>query len=153
MEHLTGKNSLNPALRNGGVCAGSSPADIISLSHFEYRATSQSPVNFQLLLFLDPHIQKVPFKSPFTKRGVNCSVCLCVCVSFAIDWRPAQRLLIYLKTAALVCHLEVEDGYPNSGRARLLSVHRSGKPVDTSGLKVTDPTYQTSALVQAEISQ
>ncbi|KAM7371416.1 hypothetical protein PAMP_008663 [Pampus punctatissimus] len=55
--------------------------------------------------------------------------------SFAIDWRPAQRLLVYLKTAALVCHLRVEEGYPDTGRARLLSVHRCGQPVDTSGLK------------------
>lgn len=55
--------------------------------------------------------------------------------SFAIDWRPAQRLLIYLKTASLVCHLEVEEGYPSGGRARLLSVRRDGQHVDTSGLK------------------
>uniref|UniRef100_UPI0037E9640D uncharacterized protein n=1 Tax=Semicossyphus pulcher TaxID=241346 RepID=UPI0037E9640D len=55
--------------------------------------------------------------------------------SFAIDWRPAQRLLVYLKSALLVCHLEVEEGYPSSGRARLLSVRRDGQPVDTSGLK------------------
>ncbi|KAG8006606.1 hypothetical protein GBF38_021149, partial [Nibea albiflora] len=56
--------------------------------------------------------------------------------SFAIDWRPAQRLLVYLKTAVLVCHLEVEDGYPSAGRARLLSVRRDGQPLDTRGLKV-----------------
>ncbi|CAJ1075481.1 uncharacterized protein si:dkey-225f5.4 [Xyrichtys novacula] len=55
--------------------------------------------------------------------------------SFAIDWRPAQRLLVYLKTALLVCHLEVEEGYPSSGRAHLLSVRRDGQPVDISGLK------------------
>ncbi|XP_034568188.1 uncharacterized protein si:dkey-225f5.4 [Notolabrus celidotus] len=55
--------------------------------------------------------------------------------SFAIDWRPAQRLLVYLKSALLVCHIEVEEGYPSSGRARLLSVRRDGQPVDTSGLK------------------
>ncbi|XP_023117525.2 uncharacterized protein si:dkey-225f5.4 isoform X2 [Amphiprion ocellaris] len=55
--------------------------------------------------------------------------------SFAIDWRPAQRLLIYLKTASLVCHLEVEEGYPTSGKARLLSVRQDGQPLDTSGLK------------------
>ncbi|XP_041673293.1 uncharacterized protein si:dkey-225f5.4 isoform X2 [Cheilinus undulatus] len=55
--------------------------------------------------------------------------------SFAIDWRPTQRLLIYLKSALLVCHLEVEEGYPSSGRARLLSVRRDGQPVDTSELK------------------
>ncbi|XP_033501103.1 uncharacterized protein LOC117268612 [Epinephelus lanceolatus] len=55
--------------------------------------------------------------------------------SFAIDWRPAQRVLVYLKSASLVCHLEVEEGYPSSGRARLLSVRRDGQPVDTPGLK------------------
>ncbi|KAF0033133.1 hypothetical protein F2P81_015423 [Scophthalmus maximus] len=56
--------------------------------------------------------------------------------SFAIDWRPAQRLLVYLKSALLVCHLEVEDGYPGNGGARLLSVRRDGQTVDTSGLKI-----------------
>ncbi|XP_042372881.1 uncharacterized protein si:dkey-225f5.4, partial [Plectropomus leopardus] len=55
--------------------------------------------------------------------------------SFAIDWRPAQRVLVYLKTASLVCHLEVEEGYPGSGRARLLSIRRDGHLVDTPGLK------------------
>ncbi|KAK9534445.1 hypothetical protein VZT92_006892 [Zoarces viviparus] len=55
--------------------------------------------------------------------------------SFAIDWRPAQRVLVYLKSALLVVHLEVEDGYPTAGRARLLSVRIDGQPVDTSGLK------------------
>ncbi|GLD73149.1 uncharacterized protein AKAME5_002447400 [Lates japonicus] len=54
---------------------------------------------------------------------------------FAIDSLPAQRLLVYLKSAVLVCHLEVEEGYPSGGRARLLSVHRDGQPLDTSGLK------------------
>ncbi|KAF7227397.1 uncharacterized protein si:dkey-225f5.4 [Nothobranchius furzeri] len=55
--------------------------------------------------------------------------------SFAIDWRPSQRLLVYLKTSSLVCHLKVEEGYPHSGRAQLLSVRRDGQPVDTSELK------------------
>ncbi|KAM4535273.1 uncharacterized protein V3H82_025076 [Fundulus diaphanus] len=55
--------------------------------------------------------------------------------SFAIDWCPAQRLLVYLKSASLVCHLEVEEGYPSGGRALLRSVQRDGRPVDTSGLK------------------
>ncbi|KAF7641924.1 hypothetical protein LDENG_00268280, partial [Lucifuga dentata] len=55
--------------------------------------------------------------------------------SFAIDWRAAQRLLVYLKSAALVCHLQVEDGYPTSGRARLLSIRRDGQPVDTTPLQ------------------
>ncbi|XP_024117978.1 uncharacterized protein si:dkey-225f5.4 [Oryzias melastigma] len=55
--------------------------------------------------------------------------------SFAIDWRPAQRLLLYLKTASLVCHLHVEEGYPGGGRARLLSVQRDGQPVDANSLQ------------------
>ncbi|KAM9843812.1 uncharacterized protein ACBR49_012943 [Aulostomus maculatus] len=55
--------------------------------------------------------------------------------SFAIDWHPAQRVLVYLKSASLVCHLAVEEGYPSSGRARLLSVHRDGQPVDTCSLQ------------------
>ncbi|KAK5607830.1 hypothetical protein CRENBAI_010462 [Crenichthys baileyi] len=54
---------------------------------------------------------------------------------FAIDWCPAQRLLVYLKSASLVCHLEVEEGYPSGGRARLCSVRRDGQPIDMSGLK------------------
>lgn len=73
---------------------------------------------------------------------------LCVCpppdlhtyfLSFAIDWRPAQRLLVYLKSTALVCHLEVEEGYPNAGQVQLLSVHSDERPVDTSALKVPEP--------------
>lgn len=54
---------------------------------------------------------------------------------FAIDWRPAQRLLVYLKSASLVCHLLVEEGYPSSGGVQLLSVTQNGQAVDTSGLK------------------
>uniref|UniRef100_UPI003AAE5242 uncharacterized protein n=1 Tax=Centroberyx gerrardi TaxID=166262 RepID=UPI003AAE5242 len=55
--------------------------------------------------------------------------------SFAIDWRPAQRLLVYLKSASAVCFLEVEEGYPTSGRAKLLSVHRDAQPLDTAALQ------------------
>ncbi|MEQ2165614.1 hypothetical protein GOODEAATRI_018890, partial [Goodea atripinnis] len=58
---------------------------------------------------------------------------------FAIDWCPAQRLLIYLKSASLVCHLEVEEGYPSGGRTRLCSVRRDGQPIDMSGLKQQEP--------------
>ncbi|CAL8306602.1 unnamed protein product [Merluccius merluccius] len=54
---------------------------------------------------------------------------------FAIDWRPAQRLLVYLKTASVVCSLEVEEGYPSTGRALLGSVRRDTQPVDTSKLQ------------------
>ncbi|XP_059203335.1 uncharacterized protein si:dkey-225f5.4 [Centropristis striata] len=55
--------------------------------------------------------------------------------SFAIDWRPAQRVLVYLKSAVLVVQLAVEDGYPSRGRARLLSVLRDGRAEDTSGIQ------------------
>ncbi|TDH03567.1 hypothetical protein EPR50_G00164890 [Perca flavescens] len=55
--------------------------------------------------------------------------------SFAIDWRPSQRVLVYLKSALLVCELEVDEGYPSRGASRLLSVRRDGQPLDTSGLK------------------
>ncbi|XP_034394780.1 uncharacterized protein si:dkey-225f5.4 [Cyclopterus lumpus] len=55
--------------------------------------------------------------------------------SFAIDWRPAQRRLVFLKSALLVFTLQVEDGYPSAGPARLLSALRDGRPLDTSGLK------------------
>ncbi|XP_062263879.1 uncharacterized protein si:dkey-225f5.4 isoform X2 [Platichthys flesus] len=55
--------------------------------------------------------------------------------SFAIDWRPAQRQLIFLKSSSVVCHLEVEEGYPGSGSAQLSSVQRDGRPVDMCGLK------------------
>ncbi|XP_029914865.1 uncharacterized protein LOC115364432 [Myripristis murdjan] len=55
--------------------------------------------------------------------------------SFAIDWRPAQRQLVYLKSAAVVCFLQVEEGYPGSGRAKLTAVHRDTQPVDTATLQ------------------
>ncbi|KAJ3600489.1 hypothetical protein NHX12_031470 [Muraenolepis orangiensis] len=55
--------------------------------------------------------------------------------SFAIDWRPAQKLLVYLKSASVVCSLEVEEGYPSRGRALLGSVRRDGQPVDTATLQ------------------
>ena len=69
---------------------------------------------------------------------VNCpaSNACARCLSFAIDWRPGQRLLLYLKSAALVCHLQVEEGYPSAGQARLVCVQRDGRAVDTSGLQV-----------------
>ncbi|XP_008328593.1 uncharacterized protein LOC103393408 isoform X2 [Cynoglossus semilaevis] len=55
--------------------------------------------------------------------------------SFAIDWRPSQRLLVYLKSATVVCHLQVEEGYPSSGVVRLQGIVREGQTVDISGLK------------------
>lgn len=62
---------------------------------------------------------------------------LCLCFnSFAIDWRPSQRLLVYLKSATVVCHLQVEEGYPSSGVVRLQGIVREGQTVDISGLKV-----------------
>lgn len=54
---------------------------------------------------------------------------------FAIDWKPAQRCLVFLKSAALVCELFVEEGYPRTGSARLLTVRRDGLSLDTSDLQ------------------
>lgn len=62
--------------------------------------------------------------------------------SFAIDWCPAQRLLVYLKSASQVSQLQVEEGYPSSGSARLLSVRRDGQPVDTKELKPPKPAVR-----------
>lgn len=61
--------------------------------------------------------------------------------SFAIDWRPAQRMLVYLKSASLVCSLEVEEGYPSKGRARLGSIRREAQLIDTSVLQVPFSTH------------
>ncbi|XP_066554886.1 ZW10 interactor isoform X2 [Amia ocellicauda] len=41
---------------------------------------------------------------------------------FAIDWRPAERKLLFLKTASVVCSLEVGEGYPSKAGVQLLSV-------------------------------
>ncbi|XP_061829353.2 uncharacterized protein [Nerophis lumbriciformis] len=59
--------------------------------------------------------------------------------SFAIDWLPASRVLVYLKSASLVCHLQVQEGYPDTGAVSLLSVHRDAQPVDTCGLQPSKP--------------
>ncbi|XP_076852998.1 uncharacterized protein LOC143508411 isoform X2 [Brachyhypopomus gauderio] len=61
---------------------------------------------------------------------------------FAIDWCPAKRLLIFLKSATTVCHLELDEGYPSSGHARLLSVRKDGSllNVDTLQPPVVSPT-------------
>ncbi|XP_051569895.1 ZW10 interactor isoform X1 [Myxocyprinus asiaticus] len=56
---------------------------------------------------------------------------------FAIDWCPAERLLIFLKTATTVCHLRVEEGYPSHGRATLLSVRKDGNLLDITDLQPT----------------
>ncbi|XP_066498854.1 ZW10 interactor-like isoform X2 [Hoplias malabaricus] len=54
---------------------------------------------------------------------------------FAIDWCPAKRLLIFLKSATTVCHLEVSEGYPSSGRANLLCVRKDGALLDLTTLQ------------------
>ncbi|KAM9457629.1 uncharacterized protein Hap1MRO34_018797 [Clarias gariepinus] len=61
---------------------------------------------------------------------------------FAIDWCPAKRLLIFLKSATTVCHLELEDGYPSNGRAKLLAVRKDGNLLNLSALQppVMNPT-------------
>ncbi|CAL1589117.1 unnamed protein product [Knipowitschia caucasica] len=55
--------------------------------------------------------------------------------SFAIDWRPSQRRLVFLKSATVVCELEVEEEYPSRGGVRLLSVQRDGTTQDTGTLQ------------------
>ncbi|KAB5553872.1 hypothetical protein PHYPO_G00043690 [Pangasianodon hypophthalmus] len=61
---------------------------------------------------------------------------------FAIDWCPAKRLLIFLKSATTVCHLELDEGYPSSGRAKLLAVRKDGNLLNLSALQppVMNPT-------------
>ncbi|XP_016314966.1 uncharacterized protein LOC107667759 [Sinocyclocheilus anshuiensis] len=54
---------------------------------------------------------------------------------FAIDWCPAEKLLIFLKTATTVCQLRAEEGYPSQGRATLLSVRKDGKLLDITDLQ------------------
>ncbi|KAJ7992228.1 hypothetical protein DPEC_G00276340 [Dallia pectoralis] len=62
---------------------------------------------------------------------------------FAIDWRPGQRLLVFLKTASVVCNLCVEEGYPSTGAATLISVRRDGELVDSAALQ---PAQKTPSL-------
>ncbi|XP_051934087.1 uncharacterized protein si:dkey-225f5.4 [Hippocampus zosterae] len=59
--------------------------------------------------------------------------------SFAIDWCPAQRVLVYLKSASILCHLEVQEGYPNGGAVRLRDVQRDGQPLNTDALQPRNP--------------
>ncbi|KAI1884191.1 hypothetical protein AGOR_G00223890 [Albula goreensis] len=54
---------------------------------------------------------------------------------FAIDWRPAQRLLVFLKSASVVCHLNVGEGYPSRGHATLLSVRGEREPLNITALQ------------------
>ncbi|XP_055753022.1 uncharacterized protein LOC129832920 [Salvelinus fontinalis] len=64
---------------------------------------------------------------------------------FAIDWRPGQRLLVFLKTASSVCNLRVEEGYPSRGTATLVSVRRDGELVDNA---VLQPPQKTPSLTE-----
>ncbi|XP_023868998.1 uncharacterized protein [Salvelinus sp. IW2-2015] len=64
---------------------------------------------------------------------------------FAIDWRPGQRLLVFLKTASIVCNLGVEEGYPSRGTATLISVRRDGELVDNA---VLQPPQKTPSLTE-----
>ncbi|XP_035253166.1 uncharacterized protein si:dkey-225f5.4 isoform X2 [Anguilla rostrata] len=54
---------------------------------------------------------------------------------FAIDWRPAQRLLVFLKSASVVCHLSVGEGYPSRGRASLVSIRGEKGPLNIDALQ------------------
>ncbi|KAK6311493.1 hypothetical protein J4Q44_G00171570 [Coregonus suidteri] len=70
---------------------------------------------------------------------------LAYCQRFAIDWRPGQRLLVFLKTASRVCNLGVEEGYPSKGTATLISVRRDGELVDNA---VLQPPQKTPSLTE-----
>lgn len=65
---------------------------------------------------------------------------------FAIDWCPAKRLLIFLKSATTVCHLELDEGYPSAGRARLLCVRKDGNLLDLTDLQVNVRTIASEEL-------
>uniref|UniRef100_A0A8C6WMI6 Uncharacterized protein n=1 Tax=Neogobius melanostomus TaxID=47308 RepID=A0A8C6WMI6_9GOBI len=52
--------------------------------------------------------------------------------SFAIDWRPSQHHLVFLKSASEVYELQVEEGYPRGGSVRLLTLQRDGQQVAPS---------------------
>ncbi|TRY64438.1 hypothetical protein DNTS_017130 [Danionella cerebrum] len=58
---------------------------------------------------------------------------------FAIDWCPAKKHLIFLKSASTVCHLRVEEGYPSHGQALLLSVKKDGCALDITNLQPPVP--------------
>ncbi|XP_061638905.1 uncharacterized protein si:dkey-225f5.4 isoform X1 [Phyllopteryx taeniolatus] len=64
--------------------------------------------------------------------------------SFAIDWHPAQRVLVYLKSASILCHLEVQEGYPDSGAIRLRDIQRDGQPMNTAALQPQNPDWSLS---------
>ncbi|XP_077468047.1 uncharacterized protein LOC144083824 [Stigmatopora argus] len=59
--------------------------------------------------------------------------------SFAIDWHPAQRLLVYLKSASILCNLEVPEGYPDSGPVQLREVQRDGQVLNIDTLQPQNP--------------
>jgi len=54
---------------------------------------------------------------------------------FAIDWRPSVRRLVYLKSSSVVCTLAVEEGYPSSGKATLVSVRKEHEDLDRRHLQ------------------
>lgn len=67
--------------------------------------------------------------------------------SFAIDWFPAERRLVFLKSALLVCELLVEEGYPKEGGVSLQAARRDGHPVDPTLLKPLSDLSLTGWLV------
>ncbi|KAJ4921366.1 hypothetical protein JOQ06_022810, partial [Pogonophryne albipinna] len=67
--------------------------------------------------------------------------------SFAIDWFPAERRLVFLKSALLVCELLVEEGYPEGGGVSLQGARRDGHPVDPTLLKPLSDLSLTGWLV------
>ncbi|XP_010872965.1 uncharacterized protein si:dkey-225f5.4 isoform X2 [Esox lucius] len=64
---------------------------------------------------------------------------------FAIDWRPGQRLLVFLKSASVVCNIGVEEGYPSRGAATLISIRRDGELINTD---ILQPAQKAPSLTE-----
>ncbi|XP_018611775.1 uncharacterized protein si:dkey-225f5.4 [Scleropages formosus] len=64
---------------------------------------------------------------------------------FAIDWRPTQQELVFLKSSSVVCHLHVEAGYPSKGRVSLLSVRGEKGPISISSVQ---PPHENASLTE-----
>ncbi|RXM37258.1 hypothetical protein EOD39_11031 [Acipenser ruthenus] len=54
---------------------------------------------------------------------------------FAIDWHAADRRLLFLKSASVVCTLAVEEGFPSRGQVQLVSVQGKAQPVHAASLR------------------
>ncbi|XP_058859203.1 uncharacterized protein si:dkey-225f5.4 isoform X1 [Acipenser ruthenus] len=58
---------------------------------------------------------------------------------FAIDWHAADRRLLFLKSASVVCTLAVEEGFPSRGQVQLVSVQGKAQPVHAASLRPPQP--------------